>query len=140
MALKRFRPALEDCQLALSLQSNSPAPIKIKTLLRLARCQIALASTAAASSSLRTIAQLEPSGSNAQATQLETKLKQLEGHLASLDRARKEKAWGMARLSLDKCFQSLESEGAEVPVEWRVWKVEMELSKQNWDGANNAAK
>jgi len=64
----------------------------------------------------------------------------LEGHVRNVDAARKKRDWGMARLALDKCLQSIESEGAEVPMEWRCWRVELELCKRNLDGASAAAK
>ena len=62
MALKRFRPALENCQMASTLQAYSPSS---KTLLRLARCQLALGSTKPALSTIRSVLALEPT--NAQA-------------------------------------------------------------------------
>lgn len=46
----------------------------------------------------------------------------------------------MARLALDKCLQTIEAEGGEIPLEWRIWKIELELSRKNLEGANSAAK
>ncbi|GLB41504.1 putative TPR-like protein [Lyophyllum shimeji] len=136
MALKKFRPALEDCQAAASLQAGagSPAP---KTLLRLGRCQLALGATAAALSTIRGVLAVEPG--NAAAVQLREKVQVLEGHVRNLDAARKRKNWGLARLALDKCLQAIEGEGGEVPVEWRTWRVELELAKGNWEAASAAA-
>ncbi|KAG6848255.1 hypothetical protein H0H93_001897 [Arthromyces matolae] len=134
MALKKFRPALDDCQQAASLQSAAPTS---KTLLRLGRCQLALGSTAAALSTIRKILTLEPD--NTAAKQLRDKVQVLEEHLRNLDAARKRKNWGLARLALDKCLQAIEGEGAEIPTEWRIWRVELELAKANWDAANVAA-
>ncbi|KAG6860002.1 hypothetical protein C0995_000644 [Termitomyces sp. Mi166 len=134
MALKKFRPALDDCQLAVTLQSAAPSP---KTLLRLGRCQLALGSTAAALSTIRVVLTLEPQ--NTVAIQLRDKVQVLEGHLRNLDAARKKKNWSLARLALDKCLQAIEGEGAEVPTEWRTWRVELELAKGNWEAANVAA-
>jgi DnaJ family protein C protein 7 len=135
MSLKRFRPALEDCQLAASLQSAAPSP---KTLLRLGRCQLALGTSAAALSTIRAVLSIEPK--NAAAIQLRDKVQLLEGHVRNLDAARKRKDWGLARLALDKCMQSIEGEGTEVPTEWRIWRIELELCRGNWDAANVAAK
>ncbi|KAG6829473.1 hypothetical protein H0H87_011344 [Tephrocybe sp. NHM501043] len=134
MALKKFRPALDDCQQASNLQSATPTS---KTLLRLGRCQLALGSTAAALSTIRAILTIEPQ--NAAAIQLRDKVQVLEGHIRNLDSARKRKNWGLARLALDKCLQAIEGEGAEIPTEWRTWRVELELAKGNWDAANIAA-
>jgi len=135
MALKRFRLALEDCQMAASLQSAAPSP---KTLLRLARCQLALGSSTPALSTIGTVLALEPK--NAQAVQLKDKVTALEGHVRNFESARKRKDWAMARLALDKCLQSIEGEGGDVPTEWRIWRVELELSRGSWDAANMAAK
>ncbi|KAK1228065.1 hypothetical protein PQX77_008909 [Marasmius sp. AFHP31] len=134
MSLKKFRPALDDCQQAAVLQSDSPSA---KTLLRLARCQLALGSATPAASTLKTVLELDPK--NAPALQLKTKITELENHLSRFEDARTKKEWGMARLALDKCFQSIESEGEEIPTEWNQWRIELELAKGNIDGANTAA-
>ncbi|KAG6865364.1 hypothetical protein C0993_008137 [Termitomyces sp. T159_Od127] len=134
MALKKFRPALDDCQQAAALQSAAPAP---KTLLRLARCQLALAATAAALSTVRAVLAIEQN--NPAALQLRDRVHALEGHLRNLDAARKKKNWSLARLVLDQCLHAVEAEGAEVPAEWRAWRVELELAKGNWDAASVAA-
>jgi len=135
MALKRFRPALEDCQVAASIQSASPSP---KTLLRLARCQLALGSSTPALSTIRIILTIEPK--NLQAIQLKDKVQLLENHVKNFENARKKQDWALARLALDKCLQAIEGEGGDVPAEWRYWRVELELSRGCWDAANNAAK
>lgn len=135
MALKKFRPALDDCQIAATLQSASPSA---KTQLRLARCQTALGLTTAALSSIRAVLSLEPT--NTAATQLRSKIIELEGHMRNFETARARKDWGLARLALDKCLQGIEGEGGEIPTEWRLWRVELELARGNWDAANIAAK
>jgi DnaJ homolog subfamily C member 7 len=135
MAIKKFRPALEDCQQANFLQSASPAP---KTLIRLARCQLALGASASSLSTLRSALSIDPT--NASALQLQEKVLELEGHLRNFEGAKKRKDWGMARLALDKCLQGIEGEGGEIPTEWRLWRVELELTRGNFEAANIAAK
>ena len=135
MALKRFRLALADCQQAAALQSAEPSS---KTLIRLARCHLALGSSEPALTTLRTVISLEPT--NAAALQLQEKVLELEAHLRNFDSAKRKKEWGMARLALEKCLQSIEGEGGEVPTQWRLWRVELELARANWDAANIAAK
>ncbi|KAF9068374.1 hypothetical protein BDP27DRAFT_1327241 [Rhodocollybia butyracea] len=134
MAMKRFRPALDDCQQAATLQSAQPSA---KTLLRLARCQLALGSATPASSTLRIVLSLEPK--NPTAIQLNKKITELENHLKTFEKARGLKDWGHARLALDKCMQGIDGEGEEIPIEWRVWKVELELAKGNMETANATA-
>ena len=134
MALKRFRLALADCQQATALQSAQPSS---KTLIRLARCHFALGSSEPALTTLRTVITQEPT--NAAALQLQEKVLELEAHLRNFDGAKRKKEWGMARLALDKCLQSIDGEGSEVPTQWRLWRVELELARANWDAANIAA-
>ena len=135
MALKRFRSALEDCQTAATIQSASPSP---KTLLRLARCHFALGSPTPALSSLNAVLALDPK--NLAAIQLKDKILVFSGHLRNAQTARSKKEWSMARLAIDKCLQSIEAEGDEIPTEWRLWRVELELARANWETANIAAK
>ena len=135
MALKRFKPALADCQQAAFLQTDSPSA---KTLIRLARCQTALGSSAAGLSTIRAVLDLEPT--NTVALQLQTKISQLENHQANYLTAMKKKEWTLARLALDKCLQGIEGEGGEIPIEWRIWRIELELARGNWDGASTSAK
>ena len=135
MALKQFASALADCQQAASLQTESPSA---KTLIRLARCQTALGSTTAALSTIRAVFDLEPT--NSVALQLQTKISQLEKHQANYCAAMKNKQWTLARMALDQCLQGIEGEGGEIPIEWRIWRIELELARSNWDGANTSAK
>jgi len=135
MALKRFKPALADCQQAASLQTDSPSA---KTLIRLARCQTALGSSAAGLSTIRAVLDLE--ATNTVALQLQTKISQLESHQANYLAAMKKKEWSLARLALDQCLQGIEGEGGEIPIEWRIWRIELELARGNWEAASNSAK
>ncbi|KAI0673123.1 DnaJ-domain-containing protein [Trametes maxima] len=134
MALKRFKPALSDCQQAASLQSANPSP---KTLVRLARCQLSTGSTAPALSTLRAVLALD--SKNDAALKLQQKVLELEAHLRNLQGARERKEWGLARLALDKCMQVIEGEGGDIPIQWRLWKVEHEIARKNWDAASIAA-
>lgn len=135
MALKKFKPALTDCQQAATLQSASPSP---KTLVRLARCQLSTGSTAPALSTLRTVLALD--AKNDAALKLQQKVLELEAHLRNLESARERREWGMARLALDKCMQVIEGEGGDIPIQWRIWKIEHEIARKNWDAASIAAK
>ncbi|KAF7289095.1 hypothetical protein HMN09_01357700 [Mycena chlorophos] len=134
MGIKRFRPAVEDCQQAAGLQAANPSS---KTLLRLARCQFALGSVMPASSTLRSVLAIEPK--NAPALQLQGKIAILEGHLKTFETAKAKRDWAHARLALDKCLQGIEGEGGEIPTDWRLWRIELELARGNLDAANSAA-
>lgn len=61
-------------------------------------------------------------------------------HLKNFQDAKAKKSWAIARLALDKCMQTIEGEGGTLPTEWRCWKIELELTRGNWDAASNAAK
>ncbi|THH09682.1 hypothetical protein EW146_g8616 [Bondarzewia mesenterica] len=134
MALKMFRPALADCQQASTLQSAAPS---VKTLVRLARCQLALGSSNPALSTLRMALEVEPG--NAAALQLQEKVLELEAHLRNFEGAKARKEWGMARIALDQCLRSIEGQGGDIPTEWRQWRVQLELARGSWDAANIAA-
>lgn len=134
MALKKFKPALADCQLAANMQADAPT---VKTLTRLARCQLSTGSTAPALSTLRAVLELEPR--NAPALQLQKKVLELEAHIRNFDGAKARREWGMARLALDKCTQTIEAEGGDIPTQWRVWRVELEIVRGSWDTASLAA-
>lgn len=140
IAVKRFHSALADCRLAVTLQAAASASgaAPPKTLLRLARCQLALAQTAAALSTLRAVLAAEPD--SALAAQMHARALELEAHIRNLVASRQRREWGMARIALDRCLQAVEAEGSEIPTEWRQWRVELELARGNWDGANSAAK
>jgi DnaJ homolog subfamily C member 7 len=135
MAIKRFKPALADCQQAANLQADAPS---VKTLTRLARCQLSTGSTAPALSTLRTVLGLEPK--NAPALQLQKKVLELEAHLRNFDGAKGRKEWGMARLALEKCMQAMDAEGGDIPIQWRLWRVELEIARGSWDSASISAK
>ena len=130
MSLKRFRPALLDCQQASKLQAEKPSP---KTLVRLARCQLSTGSTAPALSTLRTVLAIDDK--NVAASQLQKKVLELEGHLNNFETAKSKKEWGMARLALDKCLQAIESEGGDIPLQWRIWRAELDIARRNLDAA-----
>jgi DnaJ family protein C protein 7 len=83
---------------------------------------------------------LEIDPKNVAAKQIQTKALELEAHLRNFEGARKRKEWAMARLALEKCMQTIEGESGDVPSEWRCWRIELELARGNWDGANVAAK
>ncbi|KAI0692557.1 protein prenylyltransferase [Cytidiella melzeri] len=134
MALKKFKPALADCQQAANLQSNAPS---VKTLTRLARCQLSTGSAAPALSTLRAALAIEPR--NDAALQLQKKVLEIEAHLRNLEGAKSRKDWGHARLALDKCVQGIEAEGGDIPLQWRLWRIDLELARSNWDAASIAA-
>jgi DnaJ family protein C protein 7 len=77
---------------------------------------------------------------NAQATQMQTRALELEAHVRNLEMSRRRGEWGMARIALERCLRVVEAEGSEIPIEWRIWRVEIELARGNWDGANGAAR
>jgi DnaJ family protein C protein 7 len=150
MSLKQFRKALADCQQALALQPSptpsSPSPSSpkattpppaLKVLFRLARCQLALGQPTPALSTLSTLLSQDPG--NAPAKQTKFQAEQLQSHLDNVEKAKKGRDWGMARLALDKCFGAVEGQGSEVPIEWRVWRIELEVARGSWDAAGIAA-
>ena len=72
---------------------------------------------------------------NIAALQLQKKVLELEGHLNNFETAKSKKEWGMARLALDKCLQAIESEGGDIPLQWRIWRAELDIARRNLDAA-----
>lgn len=132
MALKMFRHALKDCQTAASLQSSSPSP---KTLVRLAKCHLALGSPNPALSAVREALAIE--SNNSAAKDVERSALNMDAHLSRFLTARSKREWGLARLALDQATR--ECEGSE-PIEWRCWRIELELAKGKLEQATLAAK
>ncbi|KEP47008.1 DnaJ family C protein [Rhizoctonia solani 123E] len=127
MALKKFAPALADCQSAASLQSASPVP---KTLLRLARCHLALGDVPACLAALRDLPDSTPGIQD-----VRKKAEGLELHLQRFHEAKAKNEWGAARLALEQAVDAVEG---DVPVQWRCWRVECEVARGSWVGAQNA--
>ncbi|KAB5593889.1 DnaJ like protein [Ceratobasidium theobromae] len=107
MAIKRFGPALADCQAAASLQSASPVP---KTLLRLARCHLALGDVPACLAALRNLPDSAPG-----VPDVRRRAEALELHLTRFREARDKDEWGAARLALEQAVEAVEG---DVPVQW----------------------
>lgn len=129
MAIKRFAPALADCQSAASLQSASPVP---KTLVRLARCHLALGDTAACLAALRDLPDSVPT-----VPDVRRRAKAIELHLERFHAAKEKNEWGAARLALEQAVEAVEG---DVPVEWRCWRVECEVARGSWAGAQTAVR
>ncbi|KAF8585459.1 TPR-like protein [Ramaria rubella] len=131
MALKFFRPALVDCQNAAALQAAHPVP---KTLVRLAKCHLALGSPNPALSAVR--AALSAESGNVAAREVERAALRMEIHLSRFEAARTKRDWAHARLALDQAAK--ECEGSE-PIEWRCWRIELELARGKLEQAMTAA-
>lgn len=129
MAIKRFGPALADCQAAASLQSASPVP---KTLLRLARCHLALGDVPACLAALRNLPDSAPG-----VPDVRRRAEALELHLTRFREARDKDEWGAARLALEQAVEAVEG---DVPVQWRCWRVECEVARGSWAGAQTAVR
>ncbi|PWN88631.1 hypothetical protein FA10DRAFT_254907 [Acaromyces ingoldii] len=130
MALFKYKLALEDCNRAASMQSSAP---QAKTLIRLARCHFNLGDLSSAQSALDRTLKLEPG--NTAAAQLAAQVDRTAKHIASYQRAMKEGSYGMANIALDQAS----SEVQEVPLAWRLMRVELLMKRGQLDAANGAA-
>lgn len=131
IAQKKFKVARDDCQIAVSLQSEAPSA---KTFARLARCHLALGDAAGALVAVDQALKLDPG--NAQGLQTRAQAEHIKTHLERCQQSRQQGDWGQARWALEKAMQACEG---DYPVEWRVWKVEIDLAKKNWDDATSSA-
>lgn len=128
MALRRFQPALSDCQMVIAQQG---VPRQSKTLARLGKIQLALGQIDAASSSLTEARETaEPSALNAIQMDL-TKVDRIRQHLNTIDRERKNKEWGMVVFGLNQILQEVDSP----PLQWRIWKLEALVQKKSFSEA-----
>ena len=130
MSLQNYRPALEDCNRANTLQSSSP---NVKTLTRLARCHFQLGDLDSAKATLERALSVAPGDSTA-----ETLLGQVDRtrqHIGSFYRYREEKSYQMANIALDKAS----AEVATVPLSWRLMRGDLLLRRGQVDKANGVA-
>jgi len=127
MAIKRFKAALADCQAASALQSGAPSA---KTLVRLAKCHLAVGSPSA---SLLTVTQalaLDPK--DAQGLDCKRKAEVMQSYLDRYESSKALKDWGQAKWALEKATEECEG---DQPIQWRIWKVELEIARKKWDDA-----
>lgn len=131
MSLKRFRPALADCQKASGLQSAAP---NSKTLVRLARCHFSLGEIPEAISVLAPVlASLDPD--NSAARSLDAQVKRVQEHLRQFRSYRDSGNYTLASIAMDKAQADVE----EVPLIWRIWRGEALLLKGAIDAASSVA-
>ena len=150
MALKKFTPALSDCQTATSIQHDSSA----KTLIRLARCHMSLGQGNQAHLALSKILQQNANAASSSsatgssftaaekdsAKQLDSQVKRMVDALETYTKSRLEKKWTMASIALDRAIQEIggsndSTEG--VPYSWRVSKAELCLRKGQLEMSNS---
>ncbi|KAL8277416.1 hypothetical protein RQP46_010138 [Phenoliferia psychrophenolica] len=129
MAAKQFSRALEDCLKAAQLQSASPQP---KTLLRLARCQLALGLVVQAQ---QTLDQLLPLDASQQVMQERARAARIAVHVQNVKRELAKGDWSMVLLGVDAAAREVD----ETPREWRLWKVEALVGKKRYDEVNSMA-
>ncbi|GAA6013940.1 hypothetical protein JCM10207_000179 [Rhodosporidiobolus poonsookiae] len=132
MSSKLFSSALEDCLAASALQKNDPQG---KTLLRTAKCQLALGLVGPAQQTLHEAFRLEPSN-RAIATE-RARAERVATHVANIKRDLEKKDWSMVLLGVDAAVRECESD--QTPREWRGWKVEALVGKKRYDEASSLA-
>lgn len=130
MASRLYSSALADCVAASALQSAAPQP---KTLLRLARCQLALGLVLAAQQTLDALLRLDPSNPAVSAERL--RAARIDKHVKNVMRERDAKNWSMVLLGIDAAAKEVE----QTPREWRTWKVEALVAKKRYDEAASQA-
>jgi DnaJ family protein C protein 7 len=131
MTMKHHRSALEDCQAAAQLQQANPQP---KTLLRLARCQVALGQPSQARTTLNSL--LDIDSNNALALQLRQKANLLQDHLERYQKNAAAGEWVLARLALENAESLVDG---SIPIEWKCWKINIEIRRKRWDSATSTA-
>lgn len=130
MSARMYTQALADCVSAAGLQISAP---QSKTLLRLARCQLALGLIPVAQHTLDQLLQLDPS--NPQVSQERARILRIANHLGNVKRELVNKNWSMVLLGIDAAAKEIEV----TPKEWRTWKVEALIGKKRYDDALSMA-
>ncbi|KAG8988410.1 hypothetical protein FRB94_006459 [Tulasnella sp. JGI-2019a] len=131
MSTKRFKQALEDCNIAMTLQSESPSS---KTLARTAKCHVALGDPASALRYAQQALDLDPGNKAVFATK--AMADQMQNYLDRSRNSYKRKDWREAKWLLEQAMAACEG---DYPMQWRVWRVEMEIARKNWDEAASLA-
>ncbi|KAG8871682.1 hypothetical protein FRB98_000615 [Tulasnella sp. 332] len=132
MALKRFKEATEDCEIATRLQAHNPSS---KTLGRLAKCYLALGNPRSALGAARAAIGRDSAPTNpAFATKAIAEQMRLcvDGIGAALGR----KSWGEAKDLIQKATALCEG---GCPAQWCVWEVELEMARCDWVEATAVA-
>ena len=126
MASRLYSSALADCVAASALQLAAP---QTKTLLRLAKCQLALGLVLAAHQTLDHLLRLDPA--NPAVVSERGRAARIDNHVSNVMRERERKNWSMVLLGIDAAAKEVE----ETPREWRTWKVEALIGKKRYDDA-----
>lgn len=132
MGSKLFSAALEDCLAAHALQLNDP---QVKTLVRTAKCQLALGLVYPALQSLHEAFRLDPA--NRATAQEKARAERVASHVDNIQKARERKDWSMVILGVDAAAR--DAEANVTPKEWRVWKLEALIGKKRFDDAASLA-
>jgi DnaJ homolog subfamily C member 7 len=135
MALKRFKLAREDCKQLISSHPHNKDP---RYLYRLAKCNLALGSHEIARDILSEVLETAPTYSEAIYLLAEADL--LKSRLINLDLEIESQNWDAVIDLIGDCLVSLEAEGAEVPFQWRVWRIEAEIKRGNWEKADTESR
>ncbi|KAG6853488.1 hypothetical protein C0991_004034 [Blastosporella zonata] len=144
ISLRKFRPALEDCQQFFVIAANArhskqSQATEAKILLRLARCHLALGDPTASLSALKLLsAEFDNVTATHQVQELQAKATLLEAHLIDLNQAREEGEWILVKENLEACVKLVEDVGTEdeeLPLEWWIWSIESDFELRNLDDA-----
>jgi tetratricopeptide (TPR) repeat protein len=132
MGSKLYSSALDDCRDANALQASQP---QAKTLLRTAKCQLALGFVGLARQTLQEASRLAPSDAGVAAEQ--ARVEKVATHLASVRVSLEKEEWSMALSGVNAAV--LESGAGEVPIEWEMWKLEALIGKKQYEEASSLA-
>lgn len=132
MSLRRFRQALDDTQIAMTLQNEDPSS---RTLLLLATCHLALGDPTAALRNVQTILDIEGVPENNRVLVTKALAENMQQSLDQSHEARKRKEWLAAKNALDKAVVLCEGDR---PLQWRIWEAEIQVAMMNWNEATAA--
>ncbi|KAH8928219.1 DnaJ-domain-containing protein [Atractiella rhizophila] len=137
VSLRRHSEAAADCEAAIALPHflTLPPATRLKTLLRLGRCYLALADPLRALSQFSVALGLD--AANAPVRNEMRRAEMMKAHLENVKRKREEGDWSMVLFALDK----VEREGGveQTPLEWKTWRLEALVHRDRFDDARGLA-
>ncbi|KAG9023339.1 hypothetical protein FRB95_013215 [Tulasnella sp. JGI-2019a] len=128
IALKRFKPALDDCHTALLPAS--------KTLGSLAKCHLAMGNPEAALRTVQVAMECDASSQRDWFLSIKSTAELMQEHLGICHDAWRRKCWLEAEHSLKAAMELCDG---DCPPQWCIWEMKIATGRSDWDIASALA-
>ncbi|KAG8855720.1 hypothetical protein FRB96_006764 [Tulasnella sp. 330] len=129
MALKSFKSALDDCQVAELLQNHDPSS---KTLGRLAKCHLALGDYDPAIRAAQKAIDCDPFDPTHPARLTKVTAELMREYIVESRQEWQKKCWVESKGRLAEATALCEG---DCPPQWLVWGIQIEMAKGEWEAA-----